>query len=36
MYVHLDLDVLDPEVAAANKLSVRGGSRSKTLNSLYR
>ena len=25
MYVHLDLDVLDPEVAAANKLSVRGG-----------
>jgi len=25
MYVHLDLDVLDPAVAAANKLSVRGG-----------
>jgi arginase len=25
MYVHLDLDVLDPDVAAANKLSVRGG-----------
>lgn len=25
MYVHLDLDVLDPEVADANKLSVRGG-----------
>src|SRR4029077_19748813 len=25
MYVHLDLDVLDPKVAAANKLSVRGG-----------
>jgi arginase len=25
MYVHLDLDVLDPEVATANKLSVRGG-----------
>jgi arginase len=25
MYVHLDLDVLDPEVAAANKLAVGGG-----------
>jgi arginase len=25
MYVHLDLDVLDPEVAAANKLAVAGG-----------
>jgi arginase len=25
MYVHLDLDVLDPEVAAANRYAVSGG-----------